>query len=252
MNTTELITIIILVIIVIETTVLFLIATRKKLNIYRTGRIFVDSSSLMDGRILGVAQAGFFTDELLIPRSVLREMQLLADGSDSEKRARARFGLDIVNELERTINVDANIYNDELDRTKVDERLIELARFYDAAIITNDLNLNKVATAEGIRVLNVNELALVMRHEHLPGESSKIKITGKGSGRRQGVGHLADGTMVVVDNAEKLVGTECDIIFVRYIQTSAGKMLFARLSDQKPRPTTRRLPSVRRDTRPRR
>jgi uncharacterized protein YacL len=193
-------------------------------------KIYVDTSTLIDGRILGVAKAGFITDDLLIPRSVLRELQLLADGKDSEKRARARFGLDVASELERTVAVNAYVYGDKLDRSQVDERLIELARRDGAAIMTNDYNLNKVATAEGLRVLNINDLAMAMRDENLPGEKSVVKITTRGSGRGQGVGYLSDGTMVVVDKAANKVGKTVEVEFVKRMQTAAGKMVFAKVA----------------------
>ena len=126
-------------------------------------KLFVDTSTLMDGRILSVAKAGFLGDEVLIPRSVIRELQLLADGSDSEKRARARFGLDIVNELERVELASVEIFQDEGERVKVDERLLALAKEYHGVILTNDFNLAKVAATEHIDAININELAQGLR-----------------------------------------------------------------------------------------
>jgi uncharacterized protein YacL len=193
-------------------------------------RVFVDTSALIDGRILAVAQAGFLGDEILIPRSVIRELQLLADGSDSEKRARARRGMDVANELERVASADVEMYEDELDRTKVDERLIELAKKYRGVILTNDFNLGKVAAIENIEVMNVNDLSQGLRSEYLPGETLRIKITAKGANPRQGVGYLEDGTMVVVDEAADLIGRETEVEFVRFLQTAAGKMMFAKLT----------------------
>ncbi len=200
-------------------------------------KIYVDTSALIDGRIVSVAKAGFLGDDLIIPRSVIRELQLLADGKDSEKRARARFGLDNVNELERVILTNVTIEQDELDRTPVDERLIELAKKSGGLIITTDFNLNKVATAEGIDVLNVNDLALSLRTEYLPGDKFKLHITDEGSNPKQGVGHLPDGTMVVVDNASNKIGKDVEVEFVRFLQTSAGRMMFAKLISRR---TTRR------------
>ena len=218
----------------LETTYLTVRARQKPLlNNNQKRKVYVDTSALMDGRILEVAQTGFIGDDLIIPRSVIREMQLLADGSDSEKRTRARFGLDVVNELERVIYCNTEILQDELDRTPVDERLIELAKENRGLILTNDFNLGKVAATEHIDVLNVNDLALVLRSEHLPGEKFKLKITTAGSNKGQGVGHLPDGTMVVVDNAEKLIGKTVEIEFIRFLQTSAGRMMFAKLTNPK-------------------
>ena len=227
----ELFIIILLVVIFAETTLLLV------KNIKRTDfgakkprrKVFVDTSALIDGRILAVAQAGFLGDEVLIPRSVIRELQLLADGGDAEKRARARRGMDVANELERVISADVTIFSDELDRTKVDERLIELAKEHKGAILTNDFNLGKVATTEHIEVINVNDLSQGLRSEYLPGEKLRIKITAKGANARQGVGYLSDGTMVVVDEAAKLIGKNTEVEFVRFLQTAAGKMMFAKL-----------------------
>jgi len=196
-------------------------------------KIFVDTSALIDGRILAVARAGFLGDEVLIPRSVIRELQLLADGNDAEKRTRARHGMDVCNELERVISADVTIFSDELDRTKVDERLIELAKEHRGMILTNDFNLGKVAATEGIEVINVNDLSQGLRSEYLPGERLQIKITAKGANARQGVGYLPDGTMVVVDEAAKLIGQTTEVEFIRFLQTSAGKMMFAKLKGKR-------------------
>lgn len=227
--TGDMMTIALLVLILAETSYLTYRTVRKTNERKYSDKIYVDTSTLIDGRILSVARTGFITDDLLIPRSVLRELQLLADGTDADKRARARFGLDVVNELERTVNVNALIYNDPIDRTPVDDRLIELAKADGAAILTNDFNLNKVASAEGVRVLNINDLALTLRTEYLPGEKARVKITSKGNNRKQGVGYMPDGTMVVVEEAGSKVGQEVEVEIIRALQTSAGKMLFAKL-----------------------
>lgn len=198
-------------------------------------KVFIDTSTLMDGRVLSVAKAGFLGDELLIPRSVIRELQLLADGSDTEKRARARFGLDVASELERVELASVEIFQDAGDRVKVDERLLELAREYHGIIMTNDYNLAKVAATEKIDAININELAQGLRSEYLPGDKLNVKITAVGSNPHQGLAHLPDGTMVVVDDAEQFVGKNqmIEIEFVRYLQTAAGKMMFAKLTTPK-------------------
>ena len=220
-----------LALIFIENSILLLRVSGRKLTGTSKRKIYVDTSTLMDGRILAVAGTGFISDDLVIPRSVVRELQLLADGKDSEKRTRARFGLDVVSDLERVVAVNTEILADPLDHTPVDERLIELAQANHGAILTNDYNLNKVATAEGIQVLNINDLALELRSQYLPGDKLRLKITTKSSNPKQGVGHLPDGTMVVVDNASNRVGKEVDVEFVRFLQTSAGRMMFAKLSN---------------------
>ncbi len=182
----------------------------------------------MDPRLLAVAQTGFIGDNLIVPRSVIQELQLLADGKDHDKRLRARAGLDAVRELERVIYFDVTILGDQLDRTPVDNRLLELAKANRGAILTNDFNLEKVAATEHIDTLNLNALALVLRNEYLPGETAKVKIVATGSGIDQGVAYLKDGTMVVVDHASKKIGEEIEVEFVRVNQTAAGTMMFAK------------------------
>ena len=232
----ELVTIILCSAIFLETTALCAAYfSKKKLNFGKNRRkVFVDTSVLIDGRILAVAKAGFLGDEILIPRSVVRELQLLADGSDSEKRLRARYGLDVINELERVELADVKVFQDDARRVKVDERLLELAREHKALILTNDYNLIKVAQTEHIDCINVNELAQGLRTEYLPGDKLKVKIVGTGSNPKQGVAYLPDGTMVVVDNAERFAGKNefVSIEFVRYLQTNAGKMMFAKLTEE--------------------
>ncbi|MBP5512206.1 hypothetical protein J6X90_02370 [Candidatus Saccharibacteria bacterium] len=191
-------------------------------------KIYVDTSALMDGRILSIAKTGFIGDDLIIPRSAIRELQLLADGKDSEKRMRARLGMDTANELERIVYCNTEIFEDALDRTPVDERLIELAKRNHGLIFTCDYNLQKVAETEKIDVLNPNELANNLRSEFVPGDKFKLKISVEGQNPKQGVGYLPEGTMVVVDDAHKLIGKEIEVIFEKYIQTASGRMLFAK------------------------
>ena len=210
-----------------ETTILLL----KKHEFFAGGKrkIFVDTSALIDGRILSIAKTGFIDGELIVLKSVLRELQLLADGKDSEKRSRARAGLEAVSELERVVNVNTEIVDDGEGRKKVDEELLRYAKANKGAILTIDYNLIKVAEAEKIEALNVNDLALALRTEFLPGEKMKVKITEKGSNRGQGVGHLSDGTMVVVDRAANKIGREINVEFERFHETSAGKIVFAKI-----------------------
>lgn len=196
-------------------------------------KIYVDTSALIDGRILNIARTGFIDGDLIILKSVLLELQLLADGKDAEKRNRARAGLEVASELERVINVNTEILDEEVRYKKVDEELLRLAKENKGAILTLDYNLIKVAEAEKITTLNVNDLALAVRSEFLPGEKMRLKIIEKGSGRGQGVGHLPDGTMVVVDKAANKVGKELLVEFVKFHETSAGKMIFARIVNKR-------------------
>lgn len=193
-------------------------------------KIYVDTSALIDGRILNIARTGFVNGDFVIPKSVLLELQLLADGKDSEKRTRARAGLEVAAELERVIEINVEILDDGgLKGKKVDEELLRLAKANKGVLLTMDYNLIKVAEAEKITTLNINDLALAVRNEFLPGEKIKLKILEKGSGRGQGVGHLKDGTMVVVDKAANRVGKEVVVEFVKFHETSAGKMIFAKI-----------------------
>lgn len=215
----------------IETTILLL----KKHAPVRTGRrkVFVDTSALIDGRIVNVARTGFLDGDLIVLKSVLRELQLLADGKDTEKRARARAGLDNVAELERVIEVNTEIMDDGEGMIKVDDALLKYAREYGGVVFTLDYNLIKVAEAEKIGTLNLNDLALATKTDFKAGERVRIKITEKGSGRGQGVGHLENGAMVVVEHAARKVGKEVVVEFERLHETSAGRIIFARLARER-------------------
>ena len=230
----EIISLIVHGLILIETSFLAYRSFKKSFNYFGQKRkIYVDSSALMDGRVLKVAQTGFLGGILIIPRSVIHEMQLLADGKDSEKRTRARFGLDVVSELERIPSTDVVILKDELDRTPVDERLLQLAEENHGSIMTIDYNLGKVASTMNINILNINELVVELRSEYLPGECFTLKITSTGSNPKQGVGYLPDGMMVVVDNASDKIGESVDVMFEKFLQTNSGRMMFAKLVPEK-------------------
>lgn len=224
----EIFILVVVLILLAETTVILIKNLKKDSKKSGRRKVFVDTSALIDGRLLAIARTGFIGDDLLIPRSVIRELQLLADGKDTGKRAVARRGMDNARELERVVFCNAEIYEDELDRTPVDERLISLAKEYHGLICTNDYNLNKVAATEHIDVLNVNELAVSLLGNTTPGTKLRLKITEKGSNRGQGVGHLEDGTMVVVDHTSKLIGKEITTEVIRAHQTSAGRIIFAK------------------------
>ena len=224
----DLLILIITLLILAETTYIAV----KKYKPMRSGarKIYVDTSVLIDGRILNVARSGFIDGDLIVLKSVLRELQLLADGKDSDKRARARAGLEVVSELERVVEVNTEILDDGEGHKKVDEELLKFAKENKGAVLTLDYNLIKVAEAEKIPTLNINDLALAVKTEFLPGARIQLKITDKGSGRGQGVGHLANGAMVVVDNAANKIGKDVTVEFVRFHETSAGRIIFARLA----------------------
>lgn len=224
----ELLILVITLILLAETSIL-LLKTRQKPLLSSNRKIYVDTSALMDPRLVAVAQTGFIGDDMIIPRSVIGELQLLADGKDHDKRMRARAGLDAVRELERVVYFNLTVLDDPLDHTPVDNRLIELAKSGRGAILTNDFNLQKVAATEHIDTLNLNALALVLRNEYLPGERASVKLVSNGSGPSQGVGYLKDGTMVVVEKAKNYIGKEVEVEFQRLNQTAAGTMMFAKL-----------------------
>jgi len=228
-------TIITVVLLAVLAEVTYLVVKLPRQANRRSGRvIYVDTSVLIDGRIVAVAKSGFIGEELVIPRSVIGELQFLADNADHDKRMRARFGLDVVTELQNIPQVDVSILQDGSKAEEgVDERLLKLAKKNGGAICTIDYNLNKVAVVEGIAVLNVNELAQSLRMAHLPGERIHLDIVQKGQDSHQGVGYLGDGTMVVVEHANKYIGKNVEIEFIRSLQTAAGKMMFARLVEQR-------------------
>jgi len=201
---------------------------KRKKAVQLEAACFIDTSALIDGRILDVAQAGFIPRHLVIPRSVLSELQLLADGADSDKRSRARHGLDIAKALRDLEGINLTVFEDQKGPENVDDQLLILARKYRGSICTIDYNLNKVAQAETISVLNVNELAKNLRMNFLPGERASIMITQKGNDSHQGVGYMSDGTMVVVEQAKQDIGKMVSVEFIRSLQTDAGRMLFAK------------------------
>lgn len=193
-------------------------------------RILLDTSVLIDGRIESIARSGLVSSELVIPRSVVRELQYMADKADHEKRERARYGLDCIRTLQSVDRLTVTIYDDgDTHAAGVDEQLLVLAQKLPASLCTIDYNLNKVAKVESVHVININELAHALRPAHLPGERIRIEIVQKGQVKEQGVGYLDDGTMVVVDSAKKYIGSVIDVEAVRMLQTEAGRMLFAKL-----------------------
>jgi len=197
-------------------------------------KIILDSCALIDGRITEIVKTGFVVDELVIPQFILNELQLLADGNDSHKRERARFGLDIAHELQDTafhakVTIDHTVFE---NVPATDDKLIQLAKKTEAYLYTTDFNLSKVAAIEGVGVLNVNELAQGLRPVALPGETLKIKIIQKGSNPSQGVGYLDDGTMIVVEGGARHAGKAAvDVTVTRMHQTVAGKMVFGHIKE---------------------
>jgi len=193
----------------------------------------LDTSVIIDGRIADIVETGFLDGTLVIPQFVLRELQLVADSSDSLKRNRGRRGLDILQKIQKMTQLNVQILEDDFPNVhEVDMKLIELAKVYNCKIVTNDFNLNKVAQLHGVEVLNINELANALKPIVLPGETMRVFILKEGKEYNQGVAYLDDGTMVVVDNAKKMISRTIDISVTSVLQTTAGKMIFGRFDER--------------------
>lgn len=192
----------------------------------------LDTSVIIDGRIADICDSGFMDGEIIVPRFVLNELQLVADSSDSIKRSRGRRGLDILNRMQKSSNITIKIIEQDFPKIKgVDAKLVALAQKMNAKLLTNDFNLNKVAELQGVRVLNINELANSMKPVVLPGEQMSVKIIKEGKESGQGVGYLDDGTMIIVDGAQKLLNANVEVIVTSMLQTTAGRMIFSELKD---------------------
>lgn len=199
-------------------------------NLPKTDYRILDTSVIIDGRIADVAETGFLGGTLVIPQFVLRELQQVADSPDSSKRQRGRRGLDMLQRLRNNSNLDIQIVETDFPAVKeVDLKLIELGKQLEAVIVTNDFNLNKVSQLRGVSVLNINELANALKPVVLPGEAMKVFILKEGKEHNQGVAYLDDGTMVVVDNARRLIGKNAEVAVTSVLQTTAGKMIFGKL-----------------------
>lgn len=202
-------------------------------NLAKRDYKILDTSVIIDGRIADVAETGFLGGTLIIPQFILTELQQVADSPDSSKRQRGRRGLDMLQRLRNNSKLDIQIIETDFPQVKeVDLKLIELGKQLDAVIVTNDFNLNKVSQLRGVNVLNINELANALRPVVLPGEAMHVFILKEGKEYNQGVAYLDDGTMVVVDNARKLIGKPTDIAVTSVLQTTAGKMIFGRLWEE--------------------
>ncbi len=189
----------------------------------------VDTSVIIDGRIADLTETGFLEGILIIPQFILQELQFIADSADPLRRTRSRRGLDVLKRMQNQSSIQIKIIDEDFPRIKeVDAKLVALAKKKSAKIITNDFNLNKVANLQGVEVLNINQLANALKPVVLPGESLQITIMKEGKEPLQGIGYLDDGTMVVVDHAKKLVGEKLDVMVTSVLQTTAGRMIFAK------------------------
>ena len=193
----------------------------------------LDTSVIIDGRVADICETHFLDGVLLVPQFVLRELQLVADSADPLKRQRGRRGLEVLQRIQKMPHLDVQIADEDYPHiAEVDMKLIELAKHANAKIITNDFNLNKVASVQGIDVLNVNQLANALKPVVLPGEAMRVFILREGKEYNQGVAYLDDGTMVVVDGARRLINKTIDILVTSVHQTTAGKMIFGRLDER--------------------
>jgi len=193
----------------------------------------LDTSVIIDGRIADVCETGFIEGVFIVPQFILQELQHIADAVDSLKRARGRRGLDILHKIQKMSNITVKIVDDDFPKIKeVDAKLVALAKRMGAKVITNDFNLNKVAELQGVSVLNINELANSLKPVVLPGETMKVFILKEGKEYNQGVAYLDDGTMVVVENARRLIGKNAEVNVTSVLQTTAGRMIFTKLKEE--------------------
>lgn len=223
-------------VVLLETTYLFYKQVRTT-SISHRGDVLIDTSVLIDGRILAIARSGLLSSRLIIPQSVVRELQFMADRADHDKRERARYGLDVIEKLQQLPLLTVEVANDgTTSEHGVDEQLIVLAKRSGAKLCTIDYNLNKAARVQSVEVININELAHALRVNHLPGEKISVELVQPGQDKKQGVGYLDDGTMVVVEDSRDFIGKSVAVELTRVLQTAAGRMMFARRINTEPAP----------------
>lgn len=193
----------------------------------------LDTSVIIDGRIADLCETGFLEGSYIIPQFILQELQHIADSSDSLKRARGRRGLDILHRIQKMVDIDVRIVDDDFPSIKeVDSKIVALGKRMSAKIVTNDLNLNKVAELQGVRVLNINQLCNALKPVVLPGETMRVFVLKEGKESGQGIAYLDDGTMIVVDEARRWIGKNIDVVVTSVLQTTAGRMIFTRMREE--------------------
>jgi len=202
--------------------------SREQVSSNNTAKI-LDTSVIIDGRIFDICKTGFIEGPLIIPSFVLNELRHIADSSDTLKRNRGRRGLDVLNRIQKELDIEVKIYEEDVTEVnEVDIKLLKLGQKFNAKVITNDYNLNKVAEFQGVEVLNINELANAVKPVVLPGEEMAVHVIKDGKETGQGIGYLDDGTMIVVDGGKKYVGETIDVLVTSVLQTAAGRMIFAK------------------------
>lgn len=195
--------------------------------------ILLDTSVIIDGRIADIARTGFLPGSLLIPRFVLNELQYIADSADSMRRQRGRRGMEVLAQIQKEPTIPVRISDIDVEGIReVDDKLITLARQLRSPILTNDYNLNRIAELQGVTILNVNELANAVKSVLLPGEILNIRVIQEGKEASQGVGYMDDGTMVVIENGQRYLNQQLNVVVTKVLQTAAGRMIFARPEDR--------------------
>ena len=194
------------------------------------GLTLLDTSVIIDGRIADILKSNFLENKLVIPRFVLRELQQIADSTDPIKRQRGRRGLEILHTIQKESGINITIHEEEFPEVhEVDAKLVKLAKILEAKILTVDFNLNRIASFQGIKILNINELANGLKPVVFPGERMQVKLLKEGKEYNQGVGYLEDGTMIVVEDARKLIGQDVKVVVTSVLQTQAGRMIFTKI-----------------------
>jgi uncharacterized protein YacL len=192
--------------------------------------VLLDTSVIIDGRIVDICKAKFLEGKIIIPRFVLNELQQIADSTDPLKRQRGRRGLEILHIIQKELGQDITLHEEEFPEThEVDAKLVKLAKLLEAKILTVDFNLNRIATLQGIKVLNINELSNALKPVVFPGEQMEVKLIKEGKEHNQAIGYLEDGTMVVVEDSRRLIGQEAKVVVTSVLQTQAGRMIFAKM-----------------------
>jgi len=193
----------------------------------------LDTSVIIDGRVADLCETGFLEGTFILPQFILNELQHIADSSDTLKRGRGRRGLDVLSKIQKMVDIEVQIIEEDFPHIKeVDSKIVMLAKKMNAKVITNDLNLSKVAELQGVRVLNINELCNALKPVVLPGEQLRVFVLKEGKEVGQGVAYLDDGTMIVVDNAKRFIGSNVTVVVTSVLQTQAGRMIFARLKEE--------------------
>jgi uncharacterized protein YacL len=192
--------------------------------------VLLDTSVIIDGRIVDICKTKFLSGKIVIPKFVLKELQQIADSTDPMKRQRGRRGLEILHTIQKESGLDIAIHEEDFSETQeVDAKLVKLAKLLEGKILTVDFNLNRVATIQGIKVLNINELSNALKPVVFPGEQMQLKLIKEGKEHNQAVGYLDDGTMVVVEDARRLIGHDVKVVVTSVLQTQAGRMIFTKL-----------------------